>query len=126
MNDILQTSRPYRLDRYEAKFVIPVMLIEEIERFIAPYCSLDPYSEAAGDHFYRVNNLYFDNDNYLFLHRRLSSVENRFNMRIRTYSDEQPLPCFFEIQGRIKPFDRPFEALGHRFRFSFRCLLKPL
>ncbi len=100
MNDILQTARPYRLDRYESKFVIPVDLIEPISEFIAPYCSLDEYSARATDHYYRVNNLYFDTHNYLFLSRRLHRVENRYNMRIRTYSDDTTAPCFFEIKQK--------------------------
>jgi hypothetical protein len=111
MNDILLTARPYRIDRYEAKFVIPVSLIEKIEGFIAPYCSLDKYSTRTVDHYYRVNNLYFDTDSYLFLHRRLSSVENRFNMRIRTYSDETATPCFFEIKQKQVGLVRKHRAI---------------
>ena len=101
MNDILQTAVPSRLDRYEAKFVIPEKLISAITDFLTPYCSLDQYSAKADGHYYRVNNLYFDTSSYLFLHRRLESVENRFNMRIRTYSDETATPCFFEIKQKL-------------------------
>jgi len=94
---------PPILQRYESKFVIPEHMIEPISDFVSVYCSLDKYSENAenSSHFYRSNNLYFDTPDYLFfLRRKEGNCENRFNMRIRTYSDTSPVPCFFEIKQR--------------------------
>lgn len=95
-----QKTIPPVLQRYELKFVIPVDMIEPISDFASVYCSLDKYSAQTPDNFYRVNNLYFDTPDYLFLKRRLDGCENRFNMRIRTYSDNSPVPCFFEIKQK--------------------------
>jgi len=91
---------PRVLERYELKFVIPVDMVAAISEFIAVYCSLDAYSAKAQNGFYRVNNLYFDTPHYLFLRKRLDGSDNRFNMRIRTYSDHSPVPCFFEIKQK--------------------------
>jgi hypothetical protein len=88
------------LERYESKFVIPTHMIDPVSDFASIYCSLDKYSKQSKDTFYRVNNLYFDSPDYLFLKRRLANCENRFNMRIRSYSDTSPLPCFLEIKQR--------------------------
>ena len=110
MNSNLLLATSVRLERYESKFVIPESLVEDISEFVASYCSLDKHSVMADDHYYRVNNLYFDTPNYLFLHRRLSSVENRFNMRVRTYSDYTTTPCFFEIKQKKVNVIRKYRA----------------
>ena len=72
-----QKTIPALLQRYEMKFVIPRDMIEPISDFASVYCSLDKYSAKSPSTFYRVNNLYFDTPNYLFLKRRLAGSENR-------------------------------------------------
>ena len=91
---------PYQLERIESKYTIPVGLIEPISDFASIYCSLDRHAAASSDGFYRINNLYFDTPDFLFLRRRLANCENRFNMRIRSYSDTGTPPCFFEVKQR--------------------------
>lgn len=90
----------YQLERIESKFTIPVVLIDPICDFASIYCSLDRYAADSPDTFYRINSLYFDTPNFLFLKRRLANFENRFNMRIRSYSDTSSVPCFLEIKQR--------------------------
>ncbi len=91
---------PYQLERIESKFTIPIGLIEPISDFASIYCSLDRHAISSPDGFYRINNLYFDTPEFLFLKKRLANCENRFNMRIRSYSDTQESPCFFEVKQR--------------------------
>ncbi len=100
MNGNAQNGIVPVLERHEMKFVIPFIMIDPISDFVSAYCSLDKYSKKSDNGFYRVNNLYFDSPNYLFLKKRLDGSENRFNMRIRTYSDSCPLPCYFEIKQK--------------------------
>lgn len=100
MTNGYQNGYSAHLERYESKFTIPLHMIDPVSDFASIYCSLDRYSEQTEDTFYRVNNLYFDSPNFLFLRRRLANCENRFNMRIRSYSDTSPLPCFLEIKQR--------------------------
>jgi len=90
----------FQLERIESKYTIPIDLIEPISDFASIYCSLDRHAAAAAGGFYRINNLYFDTPDFLFLKRRLANCENRFNMRIRSYSDTDELPCYFEIKQR--------------------------
>ena len=101
------------LQRYESKFVIPEYMIEPISEFASVYCSLDKHSQRIESNFYRINNLYFDTPNYLFLMRRLYGKDNRFNMRVRTYSDISSLPCFFEIKQKNVNIIKKYRAEIH-------------
>ena len=78
----LRTEWSQKIERYEAKFTIPYEMVAPIADFASIYCELDEYSQQSPDHYYRVNNLYFDTPNYLFLRKRLDISDNRFNLRI--------------------------------------------
>lgn len=93
-------SSPLLFERYELKFLIPIHLVEEISRFVEIYCVLDPYSDREPDKFYKVNNIYLDSPNYLFLQRRLAGIDHRFNMRIRSYGDTPCFPYFCEVKHK--------------------------
>ena len=101
---------PQLIQRYEAKFVIPERMIGPISEFASVYCSLDTYSQRTANNFYRVNNLYFDTPNYTFLKNRMDGIENRFNMRIRLYSDTAAIPCIFEIKQKQVNFIKKYRA----------------
>jgi len=108
MND--QRAIPPVLERYELKFVIPESLMGPISDFASVYCSPDKYSTASSDGFYRVNNLYFDTADYLFLERKMEKSPDRFNMRIRSYGDDSVLPYFFEIKQKRGDIIKKFRA----------------
>ncbi|HON10758.1 MAG: polyphosphate polymerase domain-containing protein [Fibrobacter sp.] len=101
---------PSLLNRYEAKYLIPFSMIGPIVEFIKPYCSYDKYSALSEDRFYKVNSLYFDTPDYLFLHQRIYKAEKRFNMRIRSYGDHPVMPYFFEIKQRLGDIIRKIRA----------------
>ncbi len=94
------TVTPPVLARYELKYLIPEWMVEPISEFIAPYTSLDKYSEIADDGFYRINNLYLDTPYYLFMRYRRNRVSRRFNMRIRTYGEPPYNMMFFEVKEK--------------------------
>ncbi|MFP4417526.1 MAG: VTC domain-containing protein [Chitinispirillaceae bacterium] len=98
---VLSVETPALLDRFEAKYTIPYSMIDPVVRFIKPYCSYDKHSVLSPDGFYKVNSLYFDTPDYLFLRKRMLKTERRFNMRVRSYGDDPHLPYFFEIKQRI-------------------------
>lgn len=93
-------TSPLLLERYEFKFLIPMHMIEDISRYVEIYCELDPYSQREEDHFYKVNNIYLDSPNYLFLQRRLAGIDHRFNLRIRSYGDSPVFPFFCEAKHK--------------------------
>ncbi len=110
---------PPTLERYELKFIIPAAMIDPISNFVSIYCSLDKYSALSENSFYRVNNLYFDTPEYLFLRNRINRVEKRFNMRVRSYGNNPKLPYFLEIKQKrgdvIKKYrGRVYETNWHQ------------
>lgn len=113
MKHIFQEAGSSVRQRYELKFVIPKEMIEPISSFISVYCSPDKHSLNACNGFYRVNNLYFDTPNFLFLMRRLDGCENRFNMRIRSYTDSSELPCFLEVKQKHGDIINKYRAPLH-------------
>lgn len=106
-----QKEIPPLLERYELKFTIPPELIDPISDFASVYCSPDEYSLQTEKGFYRVNNLYLDSPGYLFLRKRIEGAENRFNMRIRSYSDGPDMPYFLEIKQRIGGIIRKYRSM---------------
>lgn len=101
---------PPLLERYELKYVIPVEMIDPISEFASVYCSLDRYSLKSADGFYRVNSLYLDTPGYLFLKMRLDNVQNRFNMRVRSYGDTPEVPYFLEIKQKTGGVVKKYRA----------------
>lgn len=98
------------LDRFELKYTIPFSLVGPISDFIAPYCSLDKYSECSPDLFYIINSLYFDTPDFTFLRNRLLRAERRFNMRIRSYGARPEPPYFLEIKQRLGDVVKKFRS----------------
>ena len=95
-----QFSSPLLFERYELKFHIPFNMVDEISRYVEIYCELDPYSDREPDKFYKVNNIYLDTPNFLFLERRLSGIDHRFNLRLRAYGDNPVFPYFCEAKHK--------------------------
>lgn len=109
------------LERYELKFTIPEELVGPISAFIEPYCALDKYSEISHDGFYQVNSLYLDTPEYLFLRNRMARVHNRFNMRVRSYTENPAPPYFLEVKQKCGDIIRK-----HRARIADPDLLRVL
>lgn len=103
-----RNKTPPVLERFELKYTVPAELIGPISRFIAPYCTLDDYSRESRDHFYTIQSVYFDTPGYLFLQQRLARVENRFNMRVRSYGASFEPPYFLEVKQKKGSIIRKF------------------
>jgi len=101
---------PSLLERHELKYLIPEGMIDPISDFASVYCRPDRYSEQSPDGFYSVYSLYFDSPDFLFLRKRMEGVENRFNMRIRTYDKDGGIPCFFEVKQKRDGVIRKYRA----------------
>lgn len=100
----MEASSPLFFERYELKYLIPEEMIEPISQYAETYCVLDPYSDRSPDKFYGVNNLYLDTPNFLFLERRKAGMDDRFNLRIRSYGDNPVPPFFFEVKFKSRGF----------------------
>lgn len=93
-------TSPLLFERYELKFHIPLSMVDEISKYVEIFCQLDPYSDREPDKFYKVNNIYLDTPNFLFLERRLSGMDHRFNLRLRAYGDNPVFPYFCEAKHK--------------------------
>lgn len=91
---------PLFFERYELKYFLTPLQALEVEKYIACFCDLDPFSEKMEDHHYPINNLYFDTPNNLFLERRRAGIDHRFNMRVRSYGSDPVPPYLFEIKNK--------------------------
>jgi SPX domain protein involved in polyphosphate accumulation len=98
------------LERYELKYTIPEDMVGPISAFIEPYCALDKHSEMSHDSFYQVNSLYLDTPEYLFLRNRKARIHNRFNMRVRSYSENPSPPYFLEVKQKAGDVIRKHRA----------------
>ncbi|MDP8229278.1 MAG: polyphosphate polymerase domain-containing protein [Candidatus Electryoneaceae bacterium] len=105
-----QKALPPQIERIEMKFTIPLSLVEPISEFASVYCSPDIYSLSTDDGYYRVNNLYFDSPEYLFVRMRLMSVHKRFNVRVRSYGVDSTMPYFLEIKQKIGQIIKKYRA----------------
>ena len=108
-----QVGIPPVLERYEAKYTIPYDMVDDVSRFIEPYCSMDAYSLKSHDLHYTINSLYFDTPDYQFLTLRLQKADNRFNLRVRTYGDNPVLPWFLEIKHKRGDIMKKYRAKIH-------------
>ncbi|MBN1971450.1 MAG: polyphosphate polymerase domain-containing protein [Candidatus Delongbacteria bacterium] len=98
----MDKNEPLYLERYELKYIITTDMIEPISKFVENYCYLDKYSERNSDYFYKINNIYFDSKDFTFLRNRLVGLEDRFNMRIRSYGDCSSNFVFLELKRKQK------------------------
>ena len=87
--------------RYELKYIVSESQAEAIEQFVRPYIEMDKYSKLQPEGFYPIVSLYLDTPDLQLAHETMDAKQNRFKLRIRSYSDDLQYPAFFEIKRRI-------------------------
>jgi hypothetical protein len=87
--------------RYELKYLISEATAQAISQFVKPYLQLDRYSKLQRGGFYPIVSLYIDSDDMHLCRETMEGRQNRFKLRIRSYTDEPDYPRFFEIKRRI-------------------------
>lgn len=110
MRRLRQKVIPPLLERYELKYMIPSSMVDSISDFVSVYCSLDNYSLTSPGGFYRVNSLYLDSPYFYFLRMGLEDMDNRINMRIRSYGDNPDVPYYLEIKQKTGSVVRKYRA----------------
>jgi len=87
--------------RFECKYIINPLLVEEVRSFIRPFMQPDPYAIQYPDYTYPICTLYLDSPDLQLYSQVLAGEKNRFKLRVRTYSDDPDTPAFFEIKKRM-------------------------
>lgn len=85
------------IERYEAKYRIPVDLVEPIRKAALVAC--DPDSANRGGR-YVISSLYLDTRRRRLYRETTDRVPRRFKLRVRRYSTGGK--CFLEVKRRIK------------------------
>ncbi|MCF7973948.1 MAG: polyphosphate polymerase domain-containing protein [Phycisphaerae bacterium] len=87
--------------RYELKYLISESEAVAITEFIKVHMPEDRYSKLQPGGYYPIVSLYLDSEDLTLCRESLSGKKNRFKLRIRSYSDDEQYPTFFEIKRRI-------------------------
>ena len=113
--------------RYEMKYLISESEAAAIAQFIKPYVRLDYYSYIQPSSSYPIACLYLDSKDLQLCRQSMEGQKNRFKLRIRSYTDEQNYPCFFEIKRRMNTIIIKNRApvLPDSMKSLFRGLFNP-
>lgn len=87
--------------RYELKYLITESKAAAIHRYMQPFLEYDRYSKLQRGGMYPIVSLYIDSPDLQLCQETLGGRQNRFKLRIRSYTDEPEYPRFFEIKRRI-------------------------
>lgn len=82
--------------RYEQKFLISPREAERVKKLLSIYCDPDPASERGP---YRVESLYYDNDQLSLYQATALSRPERLKLRVRYYD---PHRVYIEIKRKIR------------------------
>ncbi len=87
--------------RYELKYLISEAQTEAMFQYLRSHLDLDRYSKLQPQGFYPIVSLYVDSPGLQLARETLEGKQNRYKLRIRSYSDDKQYPAFFEIKRRI-------------------------
>lgn len=89
-----------RIERHEAKYIVPSHLLPEIRRHIQPY--VFPDKNGVGEYpRYLVRTIQLDSRDLSLHYAKEVEQLNRFKLRIRTYGTDGKAPYFLEIKRRL-------------------------
>jgi hypothetical protein len=87
--------------RYELKYRLTEAKARAIAEFVKNYIPVDRYCKLQRGGDYPIVSLYLDSGQMHLCKESIDGRQNRFKLRIRSYTDEPDYPCFFEIKRRI-------------------------
>ncbi|MBN1360928.1 MAG: polyphosphate polymerase domain-containing protein [Sedimentisphaerales bacterium] len=87
--------------RYELKYLLTESKAAAIHQYIQPFLEYDRYSKLQRGGMYPIVSLYLDSPDLQLCRETLTGRQNRYKLRIRSYTDEPEYPRFFEIKRRI-------------------------
>lgn len=90
-------SDPRLIERYEAKYRIPVHLVEPIRDAALAVCTPDSANKGGR---YVISSLYLDSPRRRLYHETRYRAARRYKLRVRRYADGERV--FLEVKRRIK------------------------
>ncbi|CAN5892917.1 polyphosphate polymerase domain-containing protein [soil metagenome] len=93
-------TTPSTLQRREYKYLIDEDTVDQIRRYIAGICTVDPYAERTGGR-YLTDTLYLDTPQLHCYWATVDDAGDRYKLRMRGYPSLGEGPVFFEVKRRI-------------------------
>ena len=92
-----------KLERYEAKYIIPASLASRIREHIQPFCEPDPFGKGDPPT-YVITTLQLDSPSLALHYAKLWDFTNRFKLRVRAYGDPvgQFPVVFLEVKTKYR------------------------
>ncbi len=90
--------------RFESKYLVPVALLPEVRRFIAPFTTGDKHGRGELPR-YRITTLQLDTPSLALHHAKEWEALDRFKLRVRTYGELDEIgqaPVFAEIKAKYR------------------------
>ena len=85
------------INRFEIKYIIPVLQLNRILEEIKTFCCLDKYSDKRGIG-YKVSSLYYDSESLQFYNEKINGERNRTKLRVRRYEQISGDLCSLELK----------------------------
>jgi SPX domain protein involved in polyphosphate accumulation len=98
---VLRDSDITLASRFECKYVVSALLVPAIREFVQPFVRPDRFAARHGDGRYPICSLYLDSDDLRLYQQTVSGEKNRFKLRVRSYSDDESAPLFFEVKRKV-------------------------
>lgn len=92
--------KKFHFYRFEFKYLVSEKYKDFIREDLLPFMKWDNYAQLDKNKRYWVNSLYFDSQNLKSYHDKISGLNNRFKLRLRTYGLKKGNDIFFEIKRK--------------------------
>jgi hypothetical protein len=86
--------------RFECKYIVDPHLVPAMRHHIEPFMRPDGYAARRPGYRYPICSLYLDSLDLALYQQTVAGERDRFKLRIRTYSDDESQPAFFEAKLR--------------------------
>ncbi len=101
MERVIRDSDITLASRFEYKYVVSPLLVPAIREFVQPFVRPDRFAARRSDRRYAICSLYLDSDDLRLYQQTVGGEKNRFKLRVRSYSDDDSTPLFFEVKRKI-------------------------
>ena len=89
-----------RIERHEAKYIVPHDLLPEIRSYLSAYVTRDKHGVGPLPK-YLVRTIQLDSRSLALHYAKEVEQLNRFKLRIRTYGTDGKAPYFVEIKRKL-------------------------
>lgn len=88
-----------RIERHEAKYLLPTALIPAVRDFLKPHCRPDPHGRGEPPE-YLITTLQLDTATYALHAAKEKEAFHRFKLRVRTYGLDGVAPVILEVKSK--------------------------